>query len=122
MSTVVGCFILANRGEGNIEWASRTVTPKGSSRLSLVVPTYGVEQYLPAFLESLSSQDVPLRDLQLIFVDDGSPDRSAQVIGDWADRHAPHTIVLSKENGGASSARNAALELIERGVGEPPGS
>ena len=85
---------------------------EGTPRLSLVIPTYGVEKYLPAFLESLSSQSVSLDALQMIFVDDGSPDRSARIIREWADANAPHTVVLSKENGGASSARNAALSLI----------
>jgi glycosyltransferase involved in cell wall biosynthesis/CDP-glycerol glycerophosphotransferase (TagB/SpsB family) len=77
-----------------------------------VIPTYGVEQYLPEFLASLGAQTLPLDQLQLVFVDDGSPDRSSEMIRDWCADHAPHAVVLSKENGGLASARNAGLEVV----------
>ncbi|MEW1954926.1 CDP-glycerol glycerophosphotransferase family protein [Terrabacter sp. NPDC080008] len=78
--------------------------------LGAIVPTYGVEQYLPAFLRSLEEQEVPIAEVELIFVDDGSPDRSAEIIQAWLADHAPHGRLISQENAGPSAARNTGLE------------
>lgn len=76
--------------------------------LTLIVAVYGVEKYLPDFLSSLGTQD--LSDVEMIFVDDGSPDRSSALIADWLPNSGLHTGTLIRQsNGGASSARNAGL-------------
>jgi glycosyltransferase involved in cell wall biosynthesis/CDP-glycerol glycerophosphotransferase (TagB/SpsB family) len=82
-----------------------------SGQISIIVPTYNVAAYLPEYLESLTRQKDALRDVELIFVDDGSPDDSVAIIREWAARVAPHTQILSKPNGGLASARNAGLEI-----------
>ncbi len=84
----------------------------GAVRIAAVMPCYGVEQYLPAFLESLAAQTLPLNRLQLVFVDDGSPDRSGELIREWCAEHAPHSVVLTQDNGGAAAARNAGLAFV----------
>ena len=76
--------------------------------VSIIVPVYRVERYLPQCLESILAQ--PFRDYELILVDDGSPDGSAEIMHAYASRH-PGIVELHKENGGLSSARNAGLDV-----------
>ncbi len=77
-------------------------------RLSVIVPVYKAEKYLPACLESLAAQTVS-GSMQLILVDDGSPDSSGKICDEFAANH-PNTLVIHKENGGVSTARNAGLD------------
>jgi len=75
--------------------------------LSVVVPCYKVEDFLDECLVSLRFQDY--RDVEIIVVDDGSPDRSGEI----ARRHARRDLrvrVVTRENGGLSAARNTGIE------------
>ena len=78
-------------------------------KLSIIVPVYGVEQYLAQCVDSLLCQQVD--GYEMILVDDGSPDRSGEI----ADRYAaayPETVrVLHIDNGGQGRARNFGLEI-----------
>ncbi|MCW2832119.1 MAG: glycosyl transferase, family 2 [Nocardioides sp.] len=71
--------------------------------VSVVVPAYGVEAYLPACLDSLLAQH--WQSWQAIVVDDGSPDRSGEIAEAYASRDA-RIRVVHVENGGLGSARN----------------
>ena len=75
-------------------------------RLSIIVPCYKVETYLPACIESIQTQT--LRDWELILVDDGSPDRSGAIADEYAAKD-PRISVIHKANGGVSAARNDGL-------------
>ena len=75
-------------------------TPK----VSVIVPVYNVERYLRRCLDSILGQTMP--DWEAICVDDGSPDGSASILAEYAERDSRFRI-LTKENGGLSSARNA---------------
>ena len=75
-------------------------TPK----VSVIVPVYNVEQYLRRCLDSILGQT--MSDWEAICVDDGSPDGSASILAEYAERDSRFRI-LTKENGGLSSARNA---------------
>jgi glycosyltransferase involved in cell wall biosynthesis len=77
-------------------------------RLSIIVPLYNSEKYLPKCLDSLLNQDIPEDDYEVILVDDGSPDGSRLVAGEYASRHA-HITVLSQPNKGTSGARNTGI-------------
>ena len=77
--------------------------------LSLVVSVYGVEDYLPAFLRSLDQLDGDRTQVELIFVDDGSPDGSRALLEAWVATSDLAATVLLKENGGLSSARNLGM-------------
>lgn len=77
-------------------------------KLSVVLPVYGVEQYLPACLESLQNQT--LTDFEVIVVDDGSPDRCGAIAEEWAARD-PRFIVTHIPNGGLGPARNHGTAL-----------
>ena len=77
--------------------------------ISAIVPVYGVEEYLPRCLRSLEEQTIFDR-LEVILIDDGSPDRCGVLCDEFAARHPRNVRVIHKENGGVSTARNAGLE------------
>lgn len=75
--------------------------------ISVIVPAYNVEKYIADCLESITTQSY--RDLEIIVVNDGSTDRTLDII----NRHAatdPRIRVISQPNGGLSAARNAGLD------------
>ncbi|GAA0629529.1 CDP-glycerol glycerophosphotransferase family protein [Sporichthya brevicatena] len=80
-------------------------------RFSVVVAVYNVEQYLDEFLQSLDKQTFPRERYEVILVNDGSTDGSLAKLEAWARRNPEHTKVLSKPNGGQSSARNRGLNV-----------
>lgn len=76
--------------------------------VSIIVPVYKVEKYLDACVSSLVNQTY--KNIEIILVDDGSPDNSGDIIDAWAIKD--HRIkVIHKPNGGVSSARNAGIKL-----------
>jgi glycosyltransferase involved in cell wall biosynthesis len=93
--------------------AAADVTPVA---LSLVIPLYRVEAYLPALLDSLLAQRRGAYRAELVFVDDGSPDASAAVVQAWLDRlDRPDFTgrLLSQPNSGVGSARNLGIEAAQ---------
>ena len=77
--------------------------------ISVIVPVYKVEAYLPACIDSILGQTH--RDFQLILVDDGSPDRCGEICDEYAGRDS-RIVVIHQENGGVSAARNAGLDWV----------
>ncbi|MGW5093323.1 bifunctional glycosyltransferase/CDP-glycerol:glycerophosphate glycerophosphotransferase [Streptomyces nodosus] len=75
-------------------------------RLSVIVPIYNVERYLPACLDSLAAQT--FRDIEVLMVDDGSPDGSASIAAEYEARDRRFTLIR-KENGGLGAARNTGI-------------
>lgn len=75
--------------------------------ISVIVPVYKVEAYLDHCIQSLVSQTYS--NLEILLVDDGSPDRSGAICDEWAARDK-RIKVIHKENGGAGKARNVALD------------
>ncbi|GHA95845.1 MULTISPECIES: bifunctional glycosyltransferase/CDP-glycerol:glycerophosphate glycerophosphotransferase [Streptomyces] len=73
-------------------------------RLTVVVPLYNVEEYLGACLDSLAAQT--MADLEVVMVDDGSTDRSADVALEFS-RRDPRFRLIRQENAGLGAARNA---------------
>lgn len=76
-------------------------------KFSVVIPVYNVDQYLPQCLESLHTQD--FADFEVICVNDGSTDRSREILSEWAGK-MPQIRVIDRVNGGLSAARNTGLE------------
>ena len=76
--------------------------------VSIIVPVYKAEPYLARCVESLLGQT--LSDIEIILVDDGSPDRCPQMCDEFAKADS-RIRVIHKENGGVSAARNAGLDV-----------
>lgn len=79
------------------------MTPK----ISVIVPVYNVEKYLPRCIDSILSQT--FKNFELLLIDDGSPDNSGKICDEYAKRDS-RVKVFHKPNGGVSSARNLGLD------------
>jgi heptose III glucuronosyltransferase len=80
----------------------------GTPQLSLVIAVYNGGSFLSAFFDSIKSQN--LNSLELIVVNDGSTDNSAEIISRYASEFA-HFKVIDQANGGVSAARNTGLAV-----------
>lgn len=76
--------------------------------ISVIVPVYKVEAYLPACVDSILAQTCT--DFELILVDDGSPDSCGAICDKYAQKD-PRVRVIHQENGGLSAARNAGMDV-----------
>lgn len=76
--------------------------------ISIIIPIYRVEKYLDPCIKSIVNQTY--RNIEIILVDDGSPDNCPAMCDDWA-RKDSRISVIHKENGGLSDARNKGMEI-----------
>lgn len=83
---------------------------KENNLISIIVPVYKVEQYLKECVLSITNQTYS--NLEIILVDDGSPDDCPKMCDDFA-KLDKRIIVIHKKNGGLSSARNAGLDIAK---------
>ena len=77
--------------------------------LSIIVPVYNMQKYLPECLDSLLAQDLLADEYEIICINDGSTDLSAEILNEYGRKHS-NIRVIHKENGGVSSARNVGIE------------
>lgn len=78
-------------------------------KVSIIVPCYGVEKYLDRCMDSLVNQT--LRDIEIILVDDVSPDRVPEMCDEWAKKDSRIKVIHKEKNGGLGYARNTGLEV-----------
>ena len=79
-------------------------------KVSVIVPVYNTEEYLPQCIESILGQTFP--DLEIIIVDDGSTDNSLEIAKKYAESEN-RIHIISQKNSGPSEARNAGLEIAQ---------
>lgn len=91
-------------------------------KLSIIVPIYGVDQYLRKCVDSLLAQDFPSSEYEIILVDDESPDTCPQICDEYArmsqesrvkSQELPCIHVIHRKNGGLSAARNSGIEIAQ---------
>lgn len=78
--------------------------------ISVIVPCYMVEKYLSLCIESIMAQTY--KNLEIILVDDGSPDKSGDICEAFAKKDK-RLRVIHKKNGGLSDARNVAIDIVK---------
>ena len=77
-------------------------------KISVIIPVYNVEKYLKRCLDSVVNQTY--KNLEIILIDDGSTDNSGKICDEYAQKDK-RIIVIHKENGGLSDARNKGLDI-----------
>ena len=77
--------------------------------VSIIVPCYNVEQYLPKCIDSILYQTY--KNLEVWLVDDGSPDKCGAICDEYAKKDT-RIKVIHKKNGGLADARNVALNVM----------
>ena len=81
------------------------------SKVSIIVPVYNVEKYIKRCLDSLINQT--LKDIEIICINDCSPDNSLSILYGYADRDKRVKIIDFEKNQGVAIARNAGLEIAK---------
>ena len=79
-------------------------------KISIIMPVYNVENYVGKAIESVQAQT--LQEWEFLIVDDGTPDKSGEICDAYAEKDS-RIRVIHKENGGAPSARNVAMDLAQ---------
>jgi glycosyltransferase involved in cell wall biosynthesis/CDP-glycerol glycerophosphotransferase (TagB/SpsB family) len=82
-------------------------------KFGLITAVHNVARFLPDFIASIEAQTYPLADVVVVAVDDGSSDDSLEVLEQWSASRPDLVTVLTKQNGGQGSARNAGLDIID---------
>ena len=82
-------------------------------KLSVIVPVYNVEKFLPRCLDSLLRQGMESSEWEVICVNDGSPDNSAAILADYEQKHPDIFRVVTQENQGLGGARNTGTALAK---------
>lgn len=77
-------------------------------KVSIIIPVYNVEKYLPKCLDSVINQT--LKDIEIICINDESPDNCGKILAEYAKQDS-RIIVLNEKNSGQGSARNRGLEI-----------
>lgn len=77
-------------------------------KVSVVIPIYNSERFISATLDSLANQIFPLKELEVLMIDDGSTDGSVDICRKYAEKYSSFKL-YQKENGGVSSARNFGI-------------
>lgn len=77
--------------------------------LSFIIPLYNSAKWLRKSLDSVLEQDIPLEQMEIICINDGSPDNSADIAREYNKEYPDTVVVLDQENQGPSGARNNGM-------------
>lgn len=82
-------------------------------KFSVLMPIYNVEKYLAEAIDSIINQSIGFEEnIELVVVDDGSPDNSKEIALEYQEKYPKNIKVLSKPNGGQASAFNFGLKHL----------
>lgn len=79
-------------------------------KISVIIPVYKVEKYLPECIDSIIKQD--LEDIEIICINDGSPDNCLEILNKYKEKDSRITVI-DQENLGVSAARNRGIEIAK---------
>lgn len=97
------------RAEGiRVPWIKK---PELSQKVSFIVPCYNVGRYIDDFFRSIASQSTGIKNLEVVIVDDGSTDDTAERVEYWSRRHPGLILYYRQENAGSAAARNTGIPL-----------
>ncbi len=82
-------------------------------KISVVIPIYNVYEYLEETVESVINQTMSMDDIQIILVNDGSPDNSEEICLKYKELYPNNVLYIKQENAGVSAARNNGINYIE---------
>lgn len=80
--------------------------------LSIIIPVYNSDLFLERCLSSVFNQDLAVSEYEIIVINDGSKDRSKEIILDFQSKH-PNLVFIDQENQGVSTARNVGLDIAK---------
>lgn len=83
-----------------------------NNKVSIIIPVYKVEKYITECIEAAIHQTY--RDLEIILIDDGSPDQCSAICDEYASKDS-RIVVIHQKNAGLSAARNVALDQMNGG-------
>lgn len=106
---LLSVMILFSENKSNIKGVEALTKDKLNKKISVIVPIYKVEEFLEVSVNSIINQTY--HNLEIILVDDGSPDNCPQICDQLAKKDK-RIKVIHKKNGGVSSARNAGLKAV----------
>lgn len=78
-------------------------------KFSIIVPVYNVEKYLNECIDSILKQT--FNNYEIVLIDDGSTDKSSKICDSYKEKNPEKIIVIHKENGGLSDARNSGIKI-----------
>lgn len=81
-------------------------------RVSIIIPVYNVEKYIGECLDSLVEQTIEKSEIEVLLINDGSPDNSEEICLEYSKKHS-FISYIKKENGGVSSARNLGIKTAQ---------
>lgn len=79
-------------------------------RLSVIIPVFKVEKYLRTCLKSVLAQSIPMEELEVILINDGTPDKSIDTISDIVETYPDSIKIINQKNSGVSVARNTGIK------------
>ncbi len=82
-------------------------------KLSVIVPIYNVEKFLPRCLDSMLRQGMEVGEWEVICVNDGSPDGSAKILAEYEQKHPDIFKIITQENQGVGGARNTGIQVAK---------
>lgn len=84
-------------------------------KISVIIAAYNAEEYLSETMDSIFLQTMDNSEYEVIVINDGSSDNTLSILNSYKKNY-PNLIIIDKENGGPSSARNAGLDIAQENM------